>query len=298
MFPVLLTSLFSYFLFKFDFYFFQDASIISQSSWLATFANSGWTLNFNPDFFKVINESLTTFFNGKSHYNSNLWTMKPEFIGSNFIFLLCFGFSFFSRRIFLLLLFLSSFLALLLYPAIFSFIIGFFLSTFILAYRSDFLIKNRILSFVLVFIGIYFLGYSIAEKDYLWITPFVNFKLLSTFIHTIGSSFLIFGVMTNRLIYDGLNGKISYFLGQISFPLYLIHILVISSISSYLYINLYQLGIDASSAIALTFFSLIFSSVFLSLPVIYLDRLWVNFINRFIASLVNRLYSLFTLQPK
>jgi peptidoglycan/LPS O-acetylase OafA/YrhL len=292
-FPVLITSLLSYFLFKLNFYFFQDASVITKSSWLATFANSGWTVNFNPDFFKVIYEALTTFFSGNSHYNSNLWTMKPEFIGSNFIFLLAIFFTFFNYRIFLLFLSALSFLAICVYPVIFSFASGFFLSTLVLRGQFSYLIKNINLSFVLIFIGIYFLGYSIPEKDYVWAVPFVAFKNLSIFIHTLGSIFLIYGILINRPIYGRLNGRISNFLGQISFSLYLIHILVISSLSSYFFIKLYQLGWNKQAVLALTFASLIFGSVFVSIPLMYLDKLWVNYINKFFTSVAKRLNFLF-----
>jgi len=292
-FPVLITSLLSYFLFKLNFYFFKDASVITKSSWLATFANSGWTINFNPDFFKVTYEALTTFFNGNSNYNSNLWTMKPEFIGSNFIFLLAIFFTFFNYRIFLLFLSALSFLALSVYPAIFSFAAGFFLSTLVLRGKFSHSIKSINLSLVLIFIGVYFLGYSIPEKDYLWAISFVGFKNLSIFIHTLGSIFLIYGILINRPIYGRLNGRLSNFLGQISFPLYLIHILVISSLSSYFFIKLYQLGFNKQVVLALTFASTIFGSVIISIPLIYIDKLWVSYINQFFASLVKRLKFLF-----
>lgn len=285
-FPVLVTSVISYFLFKFNLYFFQDASLISKSTWLATFANSGWTVDFHPNFARVVYEALTTFFNGHSHYNSNLWTMKPEFIGSNFVFLLALVYTFFSYQIFLIILLLIVLLAFCFYPVIFSFAAGFFLATNIKKNKYNRFIWTKFLSFALVLIGFYLLGYSIPEKDYLWLIAFKKFKSLSILIHTLGSLFLIYGVMINGSIYNHMNGKVSNFLGQISFSLYLIHILFISSFSSYLYIKLYQLGFGNLPVLTFTLLFTLLGSILASAPIIYLDRLWVNYINRFFVSVI------------
>lgn len=86
--PVLITTLASYCLFKLGAYHFSEAALLTKSPWLGTFALSGWTPEFTPNIFKAIIQGITTFFSGDATYNSNLWTMQPEFLGSLVVFLL------------------------------------------------------------------------------------------------------------------------------------------------------------------------------------------------------------------
>ena len=80
--PVLITVLISWLLFRLNLYFFQEAASITQSPWLAKFAFA-YETPFQVNFSDALKQGLyRTFFRGDSYYDSSLWTMRYEFIGS------------------------------------------------------------------------------------------------------------------------------------------------------------------------------------------------------------------------
>ena len=80
--PVLITVLISWFLFRHNLYFVQETASITQSPWLAKFA-SAYETPFQVDFLDALKQGLyRTFFRGDFYYDSSLWTMRYEFIGS------------------------------------------------------------------------------------------------------------------------------------------------------------------------------------------------------------------------
>lgn len=83
--PVLITTITSFSLFYFNFYYFENAGKLSQSVWLSTFGGA-LKPDFHPSLFEAIKQGLTTFITGDPNYNINLWTMKPEFMGSMVVF--------------------------------------------------------------------------------------------------------------------------------------------------------------------------------------------------------------------
>ena len=80
--PVLIMVLISWLLFKLNLYFFPETASITQSPWLAKFAYA-YETPFQVDFLDALKQGLyLTFFRGNSYYDSSLWTMRYEFIGS------------------------------------------------------------------------------------------------------------------------------------------------------------------------------------------------------------------------
>jgi peptidoglycan/LPS O-acetylase OafA/YrhL len=69
------------------------------------------------------------------------------------------------------------------------------------------------------------------------------------------------GIATSPLLRRGFGSKISHYLGRISFPLYLTHIAVISSVSSYLYLLFVKSGMAPTAAVNWV--------VVISLPVLF-----------------------------
>ena len=82
--PMLITSTFAWLLLHFHLYKNLDAaSLVTKSGWLSI-----W-YQFDPNFWVMAREALVTaFYKGSAVYNSNLWTMKIELLGSLYIFLL------------------------------------------------------------------------------------------------------------------------------------------------------------------------------------------------------------------
>lgn len=141
----------------------------------------------------------------------------------------------------------------------------------------------------MLLLGIFLLGYAIPEKNYFWFRYLNYFDMapgkIEIVTHSIGSSLIIFAIMTNSRIYRGLNNTLCNYLGVFSFPLYLVHTLVICSFSSFVYIFFKQ-SIDSHGLAALLFFGLTFiTSIAVSMPLVLFDKFWVNRVNQFVRQI-------------
>ncbi len=270
----------SYALFKFNGYAFYQAAQYSNSPWLAGFAYGGWKPGFQPDFFKALMQGLFTFFTGDASYNTNLWTMKPELRGSMLVFLLAWVFvrihSTGKRQLlFAVLLWFSVAHKQQLFP----FIAGSILSFSIVRYYREIPLGAALL---LIVTGGYLLGFVIPARAYSWAT-FIPEREARPLLNTIGSVCIIGGTMLNPKIFTALSGNFYRFLGRISFPLYLVHILVLCSLSSALYCHLIQQGIPLFYTLTAVFFLTVVISTGAALLLSRMDEWWVYLVNRFVA---------------
>ena len=284
---VLITTLSSHLIFKLGLYYYEPASLISKSTWLlnfgcpAPYCTNGWAIRFEPSFIDAFTQGLTTFFTGSFSYNTNLWTMKLEFIGSIAVFLiaafisliLSFNYLVTASIIFLI-------WALSVNPYLVPFIAGIFLSAILAKYKTRVGFYSAL---ALMIIGVYLLSYLIPEKDFAWVAliqyPSLIADNIRIIINTIASVLIIFSIMTNDFIFNKLNGKLFSFLGKLSFPLYLVHTLVICSISSFSFITMHQYGYTDELVLIITFLITLLSSIIISLPLIYIDSFWLKKIN-------------------
>ncbi|KDD69808.1 peptidoglycan/LPS O-acetylase OafA/YrhL [Pseudomonas sp. BT76 TE3572] len=275
---VTITTIASYILFKLNLYYFHEASQLSSSLWLEAFAN-GLTPEFEPRFLDALAQGITTFFTGENNYNSNLWTMKPEFFGSIFVYMLaCFISLILGYRFLIYALLVISISALFYNNLIFPFVVGTFVSSYLAKNRKEISFRASI---VLIILGLYMLGYMIPEKSYAWasLTPEVFKKNTQTILHTLGSACIIFATMTNKKLFQSLNGRFLRFIGKISFPLYLIHTLIICSLSSYAYLALTTYGTNHQLSLIIVFIITATSSIALAFPLSIFDDWWVKQVN-------------------
>ena len=277
---VTLTTVLSWALFKLGLYYFNDAAKVSASPWLASFAGAGLTPKFQPTFVGAFSQGFTTFFTGNSYFNSNLWTMKPEFFGSMVVYMLA---SFIATvlgyryRVYAAIILLSS--ALYYNQYIFPFVAGVFLSSY--------LAKNKVAiptlaSLLMIGVGLYLLGYMIPEKSYGWVLLLpaaIPADLHQVCMHTLGALAIIFATMANRNVFDRLSGSFCRFLGQLSFPLYLVHGLVICSLSSWVYLQMMARSFDSTTTLLVVFGVTAAGSVVASLPLSRFDDWWVAQVN-------------------
>ena len=282
--PVLISVIASYLLFHFGLYYFYEASKISGSPWLATFAYAGWTPEFQPSIHTALIQGLTTFINGDASYNTNLWTMKPEFIGSIFVFTLgAFISLVLSYDYLFIVFFLFATWTLSTYSNLFPFVLGIFLAAIFV--KHDLKIRIHI-ALTSIALGLYLLGYSIPEKNYLWVSHIQHPRILvaniQIILNSIGSGLVIFSIMSNLKIYELMNGKIYKYLGQLSFPLYLVHTLVICSISSYSYCFLKQENYSNQATLIILFGLTFTVSLLAAMPLIFFDKHWLNLIDKII----------------
>ena len=233
--PIVTLSIFlSWAIFHLEQFYFADASALSGSDWLRNFAYGHLPQNYKPGFFEALWQgTIGTFIFGEKSLNSNLWTMKWEFFGSYLVFILAIFLR--PRLKALCWVLLPALLGTTFYlePLFAPFVFG------ILATQlriHEWKLKGLVAFFVLL-AGIYLCGFWHPIDYYGWAKwlPF-NDQRRQVLILSIGAFLLLIAFASQNPISQKMNGKISLWLGQISFPLYLVHMLVITSLGSYVYI--------------------------------------------------------------
>lgn len=225
--------LISYILFSWEIYQYSEAGEITQSPWLIKF---GYAFDepFVPNILDAAIQGLyLTFYVGDSYYNSSMWTMKIEFFGS----LLVFGTAALigndSRPVAgAMILVLASSVAISQSPYYLAFVVGTGLA-WIIPVTPPKLGRTT----ALIFIGIVFFlyGYTgISVGMYKFIGVLSHSYVIYLWITS--SGILIFLIERSNLIRIFLDRRSLNFLGQISFALYLIHVPVICSVGSWVYI--------------------------------------------------------------
>lgn len=128
----------------------------------------------------------------------------------------------------------------------------------------------RLIAFIL---GLYLLGCWQTIGAYSWLSwaPF-------QYVDAIGSALILSVCYDIRL--NGALSKIARFLGDLSFPFYLLHVLVLCSFGSALFVWLKNTHINHATLI--TTVSTLALSVMTSLPLIYINKKWILFLNRLI----------------
>lgn len=285
--PVLITTIASFFLFYFGLYYFEGASKISESTWLASFGGA-LRPGFEPNLYEAIRQGLTTFVTGDANYNINLWTMKPEFIGSMVVFMVGAFISIVLSFAYLSISFLLfSIWALGAYADVFPFVAGTFLSVAVVRARPSVRFPVALSA---ILIGIYLLGYAIPDKHYSWVKYLTYMDIragnIEIILHSFGACLIIFSIVSNAKIYESLSGKLCSYLGIFSFPLYLVHTLVICSFSSFLYLVLIQQGYSSNLTLSILFGFTFAASMIAAIPLVVFDKFWLGLVNGVVKKLL------------
>lgn len=211
--------------------------------------------NFKPNIIEALWQGFVGVFLSTDlpQYNRVLWTMYYEFLGSFLVFAFLSIFGVIKKRfivyvILFLLLWKTYFLGFILVTA---------LCDIITNYPNKLFFKKSMIFYAVLFLLALFLGsYPVYPTDG---TIYNNFKLPFlaidenyVFYHTIGAFFLLAAVSRFSLLKKILSNKFSIFLGKISFSLYLTHVLVILSFSSFLFYIL-SAHISYNKSFAITF---------------------------------------------
>ncbi|OBZ07838.1 hypothetical protein A8L34_24715 [Bacillus sp. FJAT-27264] len=190
---------------------------------------------FSSDFIEALKEAVYgVIIYGKQNYNLILWTLKYEFYGSIMIYIFMF-------------LFRKTKIRFILYPLLLilfwnSYYLAFFLGLLLSdLYASDrLIIKNRLIISLMFLIAIFFGSYpwreQFGEPTHLYGFLKFNFLMVDSyynFYHTAGAFLLLICVLNTNLIKKILASRVCVFLGEISFSLYLLHLLILCSFSSY-----------------------------------------------------------------
>ncbi len=262
-------------------YYFHEAAQVSGSPWLA---RQFEPVGNHPNLLRATLQGATTFFTGYAGYNSNLWTMRPEFYGSMFVYMLAaFVVLVLKGRHLLPAMLLMCASAAFVYLPMTSFICGTFLA-YAIAHRKP--VISPIACGAILLVSLYLLGYLVPIRYYAWagMAPAQFANQVEQALHTAGSVGVIFATMTNRRLFNNLDNRYFAMLGKLSFPLYLTHTLVIASVSSFCYLWLQTFHLTSVTVLGITFACTLLGTFALSWPLEKFDAWWVTVISRRIAA--------------
>ena len=285
LFPLaLISTIYSYFMFKYDFYHHLEVSAITGSHWMQTFAKAGQEASrasFGDAFMQGF---FYTFFRGDNNFNSSLWTMYYEFIGS----IMVFGFiPLINNKKFVPACILYATLIALCYQnnlIWLAFITGSFLCYFHCQVKKPSLsfFKIPIAALAAIFSMVFFgyiepgTGFYAFMKDIDFIKP----QSLRIILHILSSVITIILILNVKFIYKLLESKIGAFLGKCSFALYLIHVPLLFSFSNYLYLILIKDYSQTTTSIIV---------LLCTLPVLFLISWLMALIDEYWCKLINKL---------
>jgi peptidoglycan/LPS O-acetylase OafA/YrhL len=263
------------------------AGAITGSSWFQNF----W--QFSPSILEAIRESTYSALSSDGRlYNLVLWTMQYEFIGSFMIFGLLAFFGKLRNRglVYTALILLFA----ILHSYFLAFILGVMISDYyhrrpesFEMFRSPLWLGLAVLGIVL---GAYPAGSSSGTIYQYIMIPGVDDGVTRILLHMVGAlSVFMLCLMSTRVAKILVIRPIAL-LGRISFSVYLLHIMVLGSLSSYLFLALrYSYGYGISVAITFA------ASVTVILAVAYL---YEKYVDRYAIELSSRFYENVLKSPK
>jgi peptidoglycan/LPS O-acetylase OafA/YrhL len=283
--PVLIVVMASWSLFALHAYAHVEAAAITKSPWLSHFANVS-DKPFTPGFFDAINQGVfATFFYGESYYDSSLWTMRYEFGGSFIAFGAALALGLFrgvsqyaaACALGVLLIFLNAN-----GPAFSPFVVGVGLAYF-LPHETKW---PPFAPFAAIALAIYLFGFSGKSLGAYGFFPPALGGAVSNF-HILASLLLISAVEHGpQSLRRWLSGRVCAFLGALSFPIYLVHVLVICSAGSAAIVWANGAGWSLEAARGLGVAVTLPLAVLAALPLIAFNTYWVGAVNRFVARMV------------
>lgn len=254
-FLVFITVMGSYIAYALGFNYSKEAAELSGSNWLAS---EGYPISdgyFTPDFVTALWQStFGTLLDNRANFNVSLWTMAHELFGS----FVTFGLAMVIYKapmkvvlaISLVALVVLQFTAWRLTP----FVVGTVISIYLFN-KPDFSLKLPV-SLALIVVGLLLYRFHISMASNLpWhLFPGDGDDRKEWIVYIISGSCIIIGVVGSEFIRNLMNSKWLIALGRHSFAMYASHMLIMSTVISYMYIKLHNLGNNMALAICtLTF---------------------------------------------
>lgn len=283
-FPILITCFLSYICLKLNLTYNTEASVIvNREDWLGIF------LNFDESFMGFLRYSLEGVYmhhDVYSSYNPFLWTMSVEILGSIIVFLNVFVLGKIKQEIrlwvlilqTLFFLFFSEFLALF----VFGMILGYLRSQGVFKKFGD--LKYNYL-FLLIFALLVFLIMPFEREriyHYIDLITLKKFTHLSyTFVY---AGLIVFLIYSSNRLKSLFSGRVSLFLGEISFPIYILQFNVLVTLSSWMIIWFNTLNILDTWMFLLIPIISIFCTILLALCFRFLEKSFLNKMNNIIKN--------------
>ena len=223
--------------------------ITKSKDWLAG------SFNFSENITPMLkNMFVDVFFLKDNTYNPVLWTMTYELLGSLLIFSFLlmihpikYKFSLYGFLVVVLFATGNHYYA--------AFILGVILNKYVVQRASKPLYVPSWLLWILFIIGFYFGSYPICINIKTTIYKFIYFSWLNNevFYHVLGAFMMMFVVVNAPRVQAALSGRVLNFIGKISFSFYLLHFIIMCSLSCYLFKFFFQ-SYEYNSSVILAFF--------------------------------------------
>ena len=230
--PLILFSIVTaYIILKSSLFFNQDAGTITKSTWWLSAR-----YNFSANFTEMLRQAFfDVFFLNKTSYNGLLWTITYEFYGSFTIFGILYLLGNNKIRYFIYGI-LIIFLADSYYGA---FIYGLLLSDI---YNNHFYIIDKLKTTALIIftIGLIIGAYPPIKPSITSIYNYLEVTDLNSmvFYHNLGALLITISIFSSTRLQAFFSKKPFTYLGKISFATYVIHLIIICSLSSYIFLQL------------------------------------------------------------
>ena len=231
--PVAFILIVSYIFLTAGFYYNTEAAELSGSKWLINFFTEEKTI---IELFKMMLYESIVF--GERYLYSPLWTIQIEFIGSLYLLV------YFLIKPYRLKTHLEVYLLLGVFVLIY-FIHGinsiYFYAMILGAYLNLYNNISKNFQIIFMILGIYFGSFQFTHFMYDFLPEITLEQIIifdkKTFYNTLGALFMVLPVV-NGLFHGLFSSKLGRFLGKISYSSYLIHFIILCSITSYIYILL------------------------------------------------------------
>lgn len=247
MLPALASILLCYVLLRLGLSHAQAAGAITQSGWLL----GQW--NFAPNLLEALKGGLFGIFvDGMNVYNNVLWTMTIEFAGSFIVFgsLLLFGKSKYRWIVY------SALLVVTFNTWYLAFILGMIFAELYVAGYITQRKRNTVILLTIVGTGLVFGGFPFGDNShslysYFGIIAFKNFNYMSMSL-TLGAALLIFAALWSSQFAGVLRKKYISGVGKYTFALYLVHIPILYSYTTWAFIHLsHHMGYNKAAVLSL-----------------------------------------------
>jgi peptidoglycan/LPS O-acetylase OafA/YrhL len=277
MLPVLVVNIFAGALYAYDLFYSQQAAPVTHSTLL--------TFLYAPPkpaapIFDALKEGIYgTFLFNRFAYNNNLWTMYYEFFGSFMVFgIAAVGVTI--RRLGIPAIILACIVAgrvdITFLPMLVGCLVAYLFSYYPLAKLPPKFVLIGLAAVTVILYG--YDGYSKPAGFYSFLEP-IHGDRLRTVAHTVAGVLIITYVLYSPTARRVLSGQVALFLGRLSFPLYLTHLIVIASLSSWIAVQIVpQLGLAVSSVILLPV--TVGATLLVSWPLMSLEKWWLTLLRR------------------
>ena len=238
MLPLFPIGILVYLMLKFNLFNNVEVANYTNSPWLAQYYNN--SISF-METLKLI--FIDTWFYGSDILSNAYWMLSQLFYGTFLSIILSMISWKYNKHTWLIYLTLAIFLIDGNTLAV-SFILGTLIAWL---YKNKLIISNRYIGFVSLIIGIFLGGYpsSVIPNN---IYSFLNFETYVTW-HIVGAFLTIYGIWNCQLLQKILSLNIFQKLGSISYSLYLIHIPLLFSITTFIFIKIINIGYFYSTLI-------------------------------------------------